>query len=125
MLAQTFKTAAELGIPDQERNALVTVLYMIEDGQIKPELIFMGAYHASNALCGTTHCLAGWAYTVDNTAFPELGPNGTRFLRKRVPDQLAKLFGIEKPTTTMSMSNASPARAARALRAYLETGICP
>lgn len=122
MLAQTFKTAAELGIPEQERNALVTVLYMAEDGEIKPEQIYMASYH----LCDTTHCLAGWANTVDRTAFPEIGPSSSNYaLRRRLPPALVNLFGLTDVAGSTSLRYAGPERAIRALRTYLETGECP
>lgn len=117
MLAKTMKTAAELGIAEHEYNALVTVLYMMEDGQIPPERIYMSGYH-----CGTRHCIAGWANEIDKTAFPESvrgWVSGTVYLQRRLPPTLVKLFGID-PTQTMRY--AEPERAVRALRTYLETG---
>ena len=82
MLAQNFKTPADLGISDAEFEALVKVLGMLERGEIKntppraryivgapihvteceraPTHFSMGyevAYHD----CGTSCCIMGWA----------------------------------------------------------------
>ena len=127
MLAKTFKSAAELGIPEHEVHALTTVLFMLEDGEIKPELINMTAW-TTLTFCGTAHCLAGWAHEVDRKAFPELSRSGDSplpiaiRLRNRVPPELAKLFAINDDVRVMYC--ASPAQATAALRHYLETGNC-
>ena len=119
MLARTFKSAAELGIPEHEREALCTVLYMIEDGQIDLALLKMHSY-TDTERCGTTHCLAGWAHAVDKTAFPELDSFfPTERLHNRLPLCLLDLFGIGK----MGCYHSSKAPAK--LRTYLETGKCP
>ncbi len=113
MLARTFKSAAELDIPEHEYNALVTVLYMAEDGKIKEENIYMPSFH-----CGTTHCLAGWANVIDEKAFPESRTGGG--LSRRLPPPLRNLFGLNDGI----MRSASGATAVKALRTYLETGKC-
>ncbi len=120
MLAKTFKTHEELGLLKHEYDALVTTLYMIEDGEIKPELIYMRAF-TEQLGCGTAHCLAGWAHVVDINAFPEISPNQDGYasdtLRMRLPYPLQKLFYLlsgRYPDTE------APAR----LRTYLETGTC-
>ncbi len=120
MLARTFKTAAELGLQDHEHQALITVLYMAEDGQIKPEELNMSQWH-----CDTSHCLAGWANTINNEAFPELNKlnwgcmttvAGDRF-SSRLPKPLLRLFGVGTPMKYASFSETIPS-----LRRYLETG---
>ena len=73
MLAKTFKTHEELGLLKHEYDALVTTLYMIEDGEITSERIFMKSF-TEQLSCGTSHCLAGWANAVDPNAFPETHP---------------------------------------------------
>lgn len=119
MLARTFKTAVELGIPEHEHAALVTVLYMIEDGVIKPEELVM--YTFTND-CGTSHCLAGWANAINADAFPELlkSNRAVAALFVRLPRNLTKVFGISHP-----MMRATPDQAKAALRTYLETGKGP
>jgi hypothetical protein len=129
MLAKTFKTAAELGIPEHEAHALTTVLYMLEDGEIKPENVIMAQWEAK---CGTAHCLAGWAHAVDKDAFPEISRTCTFIcsggqirniaasLYERLPRELSSLFGL----ANLTMITASAEQATAALRHYLETGIC-
>lgn len=119
MLARTFKSAAELGMEQHEYDALVTVLYHIEDGTIPPEKINMRHFH-----CGTAHCLAGWANTVDEDAFPEtnsgvFGPSLSARVRR--DSELGYLFGLGHSP----MRYAAPKQARDALRGYLESGRCP
>lgn len=123
MLAKTFRTANELGILEHELEAMQTVLFMIEDGRIKPTQIEMTSWTRINE-CGTTHCIAGWAHEVDKKAFPELkfctrDPIGMK-IRARVPRELAKLFAIDDQN--MSMLTETAEGATKALRNYLETG---
>lgn len=123
MLAKTLKSAAELGLADHEYNALCRTLYMMEDEQIKPDLIYMRNYTEYTS-CGTAHCLAGWAHEIDKNAFPECNGNQistSSALSNRLPLQLSKLFGINHS----KMAGATPTVAIATLRAYLETGICP
>jgi hypothetical protein len=123
MLARTFKTAAELGIPEHEAHALQTVLYMLEDGEIKLESLYMGSWTVTTS-CGTTHCIAGWANTVDERAFREIAKDvriGDYIrLKDRIPTELCLLFGMDN----IKMSRAEPGEATESLRHYLETGIC-
>lgn len=121
MLARTMKTHTELGLVKHEYDALVTTLYMIEDGQIPLNLVHMPSYKDRLA-CGTCHCLAGWAHEVDENAFPELEQafcNPSDELRARLPMDLQRLFWIcctRKPSSDAD----TPAK----LRTYLETGTC-
>jgi hypothetical protein len=116
MLARTFKTAAELGIPEHEAHALQTVLYMLEDGQIKSEQVYMYNWHGLGA-CGTTHCLAGWAHEIDAKAFQEINEDfPVKNLTCRLPTELAATFGINN--ARMMYATADQATH------YLETGIC-
>jgi hypothetical protein len=125
MLARTLKSAAELGLAEHEYNALCTTLYMMEDGQIPMNLIYMGAFHEKTH-CGTTHCLAGWANHFDATAFPEIAPGLTNVtagaMKTRLPEELIRLFGMN--TGMPYMANAPADKAIAALRTYLETGRC-
>jgi hypothetical protein len=123
MLAKTFKTAAELGIPEHECHALKTVLFMIEDGEIEPELIRMEQWHV-NTECGTAHCLAGWANAIDKTAFPEIENPSMLLLSKmseRLPKELLNVFGFDQ---RQSFLYGTEKHAVASLRHYLETGHC-
>lgn len=69
MLAQNFRTAADLGISDAELGALITVLGMLERGELVyaphnnstvPNGFNMGSVdHQTD--CGTVACICGWA----------------------------------------------------------------
>lgn len=69
MLAQNFKTPADLGISDQEFSAFLTVLGMLERNdlvyssqmEMKPieNGFFMGTWEDKKE-CGTTRCIGGW-----------------------------------------------------------------
>lgn len=123
MLARTFKTAAELGLAEHEAQALQTVLYMLESGEIKLELVYMGSWTCGYG-CNTAHCLAGWANVVDEDAFPEIGGDvglsDYNDLKDRIPEELNQLFGMGN----RAMSGASALQATESLRYYLETGVC-
>ncbi len=125
MLARVFKTADELGLQDHEHQALITVLYMAEDGLIAPDTLDMNKFH-----CGTKHCLAGWANTVNSEAFPELNhacDGGSvplalfALLDARIPKPLHKLFGLGDSNYRYFGFN----KAFAGLRSYLETGVVP
>jgi len=112
------KTAADLGISETEYCALVKTLHAMENGKIKEENIDMRMWG-----CGTTHCIAGWANTIDNEAFPEISPlvmnrEMVAKMKSRIPRALSALFGLDN----ISMTHASPTKAIRALRNYLQSG---
>jgi len=93
MLANSYKTADDLGIKEVERNALIDILHRLECGELKiengpqVELIqgeFVDIPLNNNSIrmdkwftrheCGTVGCLAGTAHIQTNgEAFPELG----------------------------------------------------
>src|SRR5687767_10632015 len=116
MLAQNFKTAADLGIPEHEFSALATVLGMLERCEIHD--FDMGTF---NRDCGTPGCICGWARHVDESAFPEVGGGITVFKLFRRPVGLTRLFAIGA-VETEKIFDATPAQAAIALRNYLTHG---
>ncbi len=70
MLAQNFKTAKELGLADAEVEALITVLGMLERGDIARAEFHMGHFRHE---CRTPACICGWAHHISGgQAFPEL-----------------------------------------------------
>ena len=80
MLAQNFKTSAALGISDQEFDALVKVLGMLERGELldSPEhnpiasnFGFCIGCQYKNHNCGTLACIGGWVAILTNH---RLGP---------------------------------------------------
>lgn len=116
MLAQTFKTASQLGISEAEQRALITVLHGMEDGTINEGNLYMPAYHTS---CGTAHCIAGWATMVDPKAFPwtKSSVGACCILNTPFPKELLKVFGVGSGN---KMANKDQAMGS--LRTYLETG---
>lgn len=128
MLAQNFKSASDLQISDVELSALITVLGMLERGELVHEENmydypplgnkFNMGIALTQTSCGTLGCIAGWAYAVSNReAFTEIvSSNGWNRKNKG----LIKLFGIGYRTHYLSQYTTD--QAAVALRSYLTTG---
>jgi len=126
MLAQNFKSAADLEISEPQREALMKTLVMLETGKlehvpllsVKPDY---GVCHEMNAFfnmivsyghvdCGSVGCLRGTAERVGNVSFP-IFPRDTT-------DGLHDLFYNGRAIA----SDPGTEQAARALRSYLTTG---
>lgn len=107
MLAQMFKTAAELGIIDRERDALVAVLGMMERGEIVDHQFSMLRWE-----CGTTACIGGWARRM----------GGKDLLKHLIPFGDRGIDRLCYPILGDYTKIASVAMAAAALRNYLTTG---
>jgi hypothetical protein len=119
VLAQNFKTAQELGLADVEHAALITVLRMLERGDIAAAEFHMGHFRHE---CRTPACICGWAYHVSGgRAFPELTAQcGPVLLYRRVSKSLTELFRLT--AARGSGGEISPGQAAIALRNYLTHG---
>lgn len=129
MLAQSFKSATDLGITEVEVQSLIKVLGMLERGEIatydfgKHEMISMGRWitQAADDECGTVACICGWAYTISKgRAFPEVTLGGiktTKALMCRIDKPTSRLFGIQQ-----LLPEVTAPQAAMALRSYLTTG---
>lgn len=118
MLAQNLMTAEALGIAAEEQQALVTVLGMLERGEIDDAHFDMLNF-VQREDCGTVGCLCGWAYEVSGgRAFPEVASAwyAAERLRHRLPDAAKHLFALDRPLVTTA------AKGAIALRSYLTTG---
>lgn len=128
MLAQNFKSAIDLDITEVELRSLVTVLGMLERGELmhgyfalckiprKPNEFNMAA--TLDNQCGTIGCIAGWAHEVSGgVAFPEIVNSDIGVWELRNNQPLLKVFGIG--TMCASLSSITPAQAATALRSYL------
>lgn len=113
MLADNFKTAAELGLLEVEHQALITVLRMLERGEIAASSFDM------TSLC---RCICGFSHFASNgAAFPEVsGPPNALLIR--LPESLQRLFMFRKSGYPLASSNIKPPQAAVALRDYLRTG---
>lgn len=122
MLAQNFKTAADLEISDVEQDALIKVLGMLERNDFaRGESFNMGWWYRHSNTCGTVGCIAGWAYHLsDGEAFPFVGCVGSP------PDHLRSLFipvdGPNVEIANVAMQKITSSQAAIALRSYLTTG---
>lgn len=122
MLAQNFKTAAELGISEVEIQSLIKVLGMLERGEIDAAHFSMMNYRREEA-CGTVGCLCGWAHMVSSAAFPEVSSEvgwTTTLLGERLNEATKSLFAIG--CNFNAWAAAEPRHAALALRSYLTTG---
>lgn len=123
MLAQNFKTPAELGIADMEFGALVKVLGMLEREEIESSHFDMEIFQDQ---CGTIGCICGWCYFVSHgEAFPEVGNerhDRAEPLLKRLPLQLQQLFYIKTGFTDAPIWKATTSQAAIAVRNYLTFG---
>lgn len=119
MLAQNFKTAKELGLADAEVEALITVLGMLERGDIARAEFHMGHFRHE---CRTPACICGWAHHISGgQAFPELTVHlGPILLYRRFSKSIVELFRLT--AARGSGGDITPAQAAIALRNYLTHG---
>lgn len=128
MLANSYKTAAELGISEVEVQALVKVLGMLERGELhdveyaladpKTPFDFCMAQTTASSSCGTIGCIAGWAYVLSNgKAFSEIKEPE---LLDAWTEELRDLFGIGEHIGLLF--DRKTKHAALALRSYLTTG---
>jgi hypothetical protein len=121
MLAQSFKTAEELGLPEKQVEALKKTLVLLETGKLIHQKIndlftldergeYTGHFNMqtwNKAIgCGTVCCIGGTAELI----------GGVEFLG--TPDALYALFYPE----TADYQDITPSQAATALRSYLTTG---
>ena len=131
MLAQNFKSAADLGVTDIELTALVHLLGMLErDELVHGEHPFAKMARGPNEFnmaatldnsCGTIGCIAGWANALSGgDAFPEIVKGEIENWHLRSNQQLINLFGIGRACG--GLYSITPAQAATALRSYLTTG---
>lgn len=126
MLAQNFKTAAELGISENEVRALTKVLGMLEREQLHhvPEKSrghgFNMAISERYTECGTVGCIMGHARAVGGTNLFIRMASFPFFIFNEKKKNLAKLF---YPTGCgKRWREISTAEAAIALRNYLTIG---
>jgi hypothetical protein len=130
MLAQSFKSAVELGITEPQRDALCKTLVLLETGKlehaysdingfdatVRPKfdgLFNMGTWGTVSQRCGTVACIGGTAELIGNVSFGQLPHHN-------LPINLRKLFyatGVQS-----NWRDITPAQAATALRSYLTCG---
>jgi hypothetical protein len=125
MLAQSFKSAADLGISEPQLKALMKTLVLLEtDRMIHVEARdyvmdgtkFSGHFNMGNwrraAECGTVACIGGTAELIGRVRFAHYGAANPR---------LKELFHPSRWPQD-DWSKITPAQAATALRSYLTTG---
>lgn len=130
MLAQSFKSAADLGLTTDEQGALIKVLGMLEREEIayrerggrmlhpweRTQPVGFNMYHFfGESDCGTIACIAGWAIHIGKL---DRGLIDKRF----VLPALADLFDPYDSIGAGRTHTITPAQAATALRSYLTTG---
>lgn len=137
MLAQNFKSAADLEITDAEQGALIKVLGMLEREEMKfsyveaPGTVVnpviengfnMGPY-LKETECGTIGCIAGWAHLASGRRiFPFVISDGGS-AADMLPIGLFDLFHCsDNPIQMNDRYRITPSQAATALRSYLTTG---
>lgn len=127
MLAQNFRTAAELGLTDKQLEALIKVLGVLErqetfyvpnargldEGPAPTPVGFNMEWVFGQSDCGTTACILGWAmHFAGENSFDGV-----------MPGKLLELFLYQTPTPSKSEAwRATPAQAAIAIRNYLTFG---
>lgn len=131
MLMQAFKTAADLGISDPQKDALIKTLVLLETGKLRhvPDPLssdvddrsarkFDGLFDmrswAGAHPCGTVCCIGGTAEIVGNVKFgSDFGCDITN----------AGLHNLFHPRLSHDhWGKITPSQAATALRSYLTTG---
>ncbi len=121
MLAQNFKTAADLGISEAEVDALIKVLGMLERGDLvqssyrHPQVPngFNMSITDNKTDCGTVGCIMGWCrFVAGNKVFDAFSSN------YKMPDAVTELFMFGDNRRHM----VSVDQAAIACRSYLTTG---
>ncbi len=130
MLAQNFKTAADLRISDGDLAGLIKTLGMLERDEVRhvavpntwkiqhnptPDMLFnMGNIYLVVG-CKTAACIAGTADLFCGTEFVV-----DEKLRSGLPEELHKLFC--PPISEDDWGTITVEEAARAIRSYLTTG---
>lgn len=125
MLAQNFKSAADLDITEAQKDALIKTLVLLETGKLEftksPGFSFLVdidakftghfnmAHWRRKTDCGTIGCIGGTAELVGDVTFDDYHEN----------EGLLSLFN---PRDVSSWRNLTTEAAARALRSYLTTG---
>jgi hypothetical protein len=130
MLMQNFKSAADLGISEPQKEALMKTLVLLETGKLQhiPDrdgfdmdfhatAAFSGKFNMNSwkhtyAKCGTVCCIGGTAELIGGVDFEDTTKYGTELYNLLYPNA-----GDE-----LDWDNITIAQAAMALRSYLTTG---
>lgn len=133
MLAQSFMSAADLGLTEPHRLALQKVLVLLETGEMKFEKVPPGAqteYEPENRKyggffnmaswamthgCGTVACIGGTAELIGNVTF-------TSDFGNDIDDPSLRELFMPSCIPLYEWRDITVSQAARALRSYLTTG---
>lgn len=123
---QNFKSAADLGIAEAQKDALMKTLVLLETGKMRhaesspipaTQKKFSGQFNMANWTgvneCGTICCIGGTASIVGNVDFNHNG---------QLPPALENLFYVHPRPPGCDWHDITPSQAATALRSYLTTG---
>lgn len=130
MLAQNFKSAADLCLPEPHVSALMKTLVLLETGRLRhvppatydgDEIgVFSGQFNMCNwcaaSDCGTVACIGGTAELIGSVSFGSIY-DPTNYL---MTDRLRDLF--LPPFSGNKWNAITTYQAATALRSYLTTG---
>lgn len=127
MLMQNFMSAADLGITEPQKDALIKTLVLMETGKLEHSKAFdfdrfdevlprftgefnMRYWAAPGTNCGTIACIGGTAELIGDVDFSYQGNRD--------------LLSLFQPQTVSidRWGDITPAQAARALRSFLQTG---
>jgi hypothetical protein len=125
MLAQNFKSAADLGISEKQKEALCKTLVLLETGKLKHAPMGSSTEHRSFSgqfnmnqwqarnECGTIACIGGTAEMIGDVSFQD-------HYEKRSLHEL--FYPDRKKIDGCRWKDITPSQAATALRSYLTTG---
>jgi hypothetical protein len=130
MLMQNFKSAADLGLTERQKAALMKTLVLLETGKlqhVRPSDQSTGDYRQDGKFtghfnmgrwravedCGTVCCIAGTSELIGGVIFPTENYGKNHALKRLF--WVNGFFGND-------LSLITPAQAATALRSYLTTG---
>jgi hypothetical protein len=122
-MSDPFKSAAELGITERERCALIEVMCKLQSGEI-PGTLQMEYWQNE---CGTEACIAGWSHLLSKgEAFPELKgirqgsqqPSVLSMFDRIGRDSPAKKLFVNYDSACTGYYN-TPANAAKAIKNFL------
>lgn len=134
MLAQSFKSADQLGITEPQKSALMKTLVLLETGKLTHVTgdlnvksvhseLYTGHFSirawAADTDCGTVRCIGGTAEAVGHVKFDNWSHGGAHF-PEHPRHRLYNLFSPPLPTSAWGAI--TDAQAAAALRSYLTTG---
>ncbi len=128
MLAQNFKTPADLDLTEVEFDALAKVLGMLERGDLtyaqfaEGDTFNMGFWQSVEK-CGTIGCICGWANHVSGgRAFRGVGGTGYRGHNESLRDLFIPFRDPNGEIANAKLRRVTMAQAATALRSYLTSG---